>query len=94
MGAIFFRFRHVRRHVRVHETEACEYLRVRTSFLKLTAGHKLERKISAVSEQFPPIRDEPVIDNNKVKMAERERKVPDNHSSTTCSEANGDTTSK
>lgn len=46
------------------------------------------------NQKLPPIRDEPVIDNNKVKMAERERKVPDNHSSTTCSETNGDTTSK
>lgn len=46
------------------------------------------------NQKLPPIRNEPVIDNNKVKMAERERKVPDNHSSTTCSETNGDTTSK
>ena len=46
------------------------------------------------TKKLPPIRNEPVIDNNKVKMAERERKVPDNHSSTTCSDTNGDTTSK
>lgn len=80
----FFVFRPLRRHVRVHETEACLY-----------AHHFWSWPLGTLEPKFPPIRDKPVIDNNKVKMAERERKVPDNHSSSTsCSETNGDTTSK